>query len=208
VRPGDRVTVVDIKDTLRVLHPLNTDVAGARQAIGRISSGGNTALYGGLYLTLRQLATHRSDDGEVRRQAIVVLCDGDDTSSLIGFEDVMDLVKRSGVAIYTITLRSAVEMRSLIVRTRASAAAAEYSMKLLAQETGGRAFFPGAITELAGVYGTIADELARQYSIGYSPTNGTMDASYRRITVRVDRPDVRTRARAGYTAAAGAIAGR
>jgi Ca-activated chloride channel family protein len=208
IRPGDRVTVVDIKDTLRVLHPLNSDVAGAQEAISRLTASGNTALYNGLYLTLRQLATHRTDEGEVRRQAIVVLSDGNDTSSLVAFEDVMELVKRSGVAIYTITLRSALEMRSLLVRNRAAYAAAEYSMRALAQETGARAFFPADITELAGVYGMIAEELARQYSIGYAPTNATLDGTYRRITVRVDRPGVRTRTRAGYMAAAGSLATR
>jgi Ca-activated chloride channel family protein len=208
MRPEDRVTVVDIKDTLRVLHPLNSDGAGARQAIARLTASGNTALYNGLYLTLRQLTTHRSVNGEVRRQAIVVLSDGDDTSSLVAFDDVMELVKRSGVAVYTITLRSPLEEQRLLVRSRASSAAAEYSMRVLAQETGARAFFPAAITELAGVYSTIADELARQYSIGYSPTNARLDGTYRRITVHVERPGVRTRTRAGYMAAAGSLATR
>ena len=104
---------------------------------------------------------NRLADGEVRRQAIVVLSDGEDTSSLVGFDDVLELAKQSGVAVYTITLRSALST-NLFVRDRAAVARSEFSMKALAQETGARSFFPAAITELAGVYSSIAKELASQ----------------------------------------------
>lgn len=197
VRPGDRVTIVGIKDTVKILHPLNEDVAAARTAIGGIRAGGNTSLYNALYMTLKEMIKHRRTDGEVRRQAIVVLSDGDDTTSLIGFDDVMELAKQSGVAVYTITLRSPVVVRHLSTR-RAPQAQSEFSMKELAQETGARAFFPGDIKELAGVYGTIADELANQYLLGYSSSNSRLDGAYRRIEVRVERPGARTRTRTGY----------
>lgn len=200
VRPGDRVTVVDIKDAVRVLHPLDGNVAAARAAIQATTARGNTSLYNGLYLTMKQLMQHRAAATEVRRQAIVVLSDGDDTSSLVGYEDVMEMAKQSGVAIYTITLRSPSYARTVFTRDMASHAADEFSMKALAQETGARAFFPSAITELAGVYGTIAEELASQYSLGYTSSNPNRDGAYRRITVRVDRPGIRTRTRAGYIA--------
>jgi hypothetical protein len=74
-------------------------------------------------------------------------------------------------------------------------------MKALAQETGARAFFPTEISELAGVYASIAQELATQYAIGYSSKNPKLDGAYRRVIVRIaDKPGVRTRTRAGYTA--------
>jgi Ca-activated chloride channel family protein len=143
---------------------------------------------------------HRNAQGEVRRQAIVVLSDGEDTTSIVGFDDVMELAKRSGVATYTITLRSPFATNSL-VRDRASGAAADYAMKALAQESGARAFFPADIKELAGVYTVIAEELANQYLLGYSSSNGRADGTYRRVAVRVDRSGARTRTRTGYFAA-------
>ena len=74
-------------------------------------------------------------------------------------------------------------------------------MKALAQETGARSFFPMELSELSGVYASIAEELATQYAIGYSSKNPRMDGSYRRVIVRIaDQPGVRTRTRAGYTA--------
>jgi Ca-activated chloride channel family protein len=75
-----------------------------------------------------------------------------------------------------------------------------FAMKALAQETGARAFFPTSILELAGMYSAIAEELANQYVVGYVPKNARRDAAYRRIDVRIDRPGIRARTRAGYTA--------
>jgi Ca-activated chloride channel homolog len=78
---------------------------------------------------------------------------------------------------------------------------AEFAMKSLALETGAKAYFPAAVTDLAGVYGAIATELSAQYALGYTSTNGTRDGGYRRVSVRiVDRPGVRLRTRAGYIA--------
>jgi Ca-activated chloride channel family protein len=204
IRPGDRISVVGIKDAARVLHPLDENVTAARAAIHATTASGNTSLYNALYLTLRELMKHRRTDGEVRRQAIVVLSDGEDTTSIVGFDDVMELAKQSGVAIYTITLRSAFTT-DVLLRNRASAAAADYAMKALAQESGARAFFPVDIKELAGVYTLIADELANQYLLGYSSSNVRADGTYRRVAVRVDRPSARTRTRSGYFAVSNAM---
>jgi Ca-activated chloride channel family protein len=77
-----------------------------------------------------------------------------------------------------------------------------FAMKALPQETGARAFFPASILQLAGTYNAIAEELANQYVVGYVPKNVRRDASYRRIDVRIDRPGIRARTRAGYAAAA------
>jgi Ca-activated chloride channel family protein len=199
IRAGDRISVVGIKDTVRVLQPLDDDVTAARAAIRGTRASGNTSLYNALYLTLKELIKHRRTEGEVRRQAIVVLSDGEDTTSLVGFDDVMELAKRSGVAIYTITLRSPHAM-NVLLRDRASAAAADYAMKALALESGARPFFPADIKELEAVYNLIADELANQYLVGYSSSNARADGTYRRVEVRVDRAGIRTRTRNGYFA--------
>ena len=206
IRAGDRVTVVDIKDNVRVIHPLNEDASGARAAIMGTKAKGNTSLYNGLYMTLRELTKQHTSDGDVRRQAIVVLSDGDDTTSLVSYDDVNELARRSGVAIYTITLRSPFA-RNTLVRS-AGNAETEFSMKELSLLTGARAFFPTAITELAGVYGLIAEELATQYSLGYSPVNLRRDGTFRRIDVRIGRPGIRARTRTGYLTGDMAVATR
>jgi VWFA-related protein len=131
-----------------------------------------------------------------------VLSDGDDTASLISYDDLMDLAKQSGIAIYTITLRSKFLVTQAQQRGHSYFSQSEYGMKALAQETGARSFFPMDVSELHGVYSAIAEELATQYALGYSSKNPKLDGAYRRVIVRVtDRPGAQTRTRAGYLAA-------
>ena len=207
LRQDDRVIVVDIKDGAKIVAPLAGDVAAARQAILSTSAKGGTALYNGLYLTIKEMIRHRRSNDEVRRQAIVVLSDGEDTSSLMSFDDVMLLAKESGIAIYTIQLKSKHPTPAAIASRQKYFSQSEYAMKAFAQETGARAFFPAGIDELAGVYSVIADELASQYSLGYTSKNPKRDGAYRRVVVRVgDPPGARTRTRSGYFAARSAAA--
>lgn len=202
MRDGDRVMIVDIKDATRILQPLTGDVNAAIAAIRSTAAKGGTGLYNGLYLTLKELGNEHKMATEVRRQAIVVLSDGDDTTSLVSFDDVMDVAKRSGIAIYTITLRSPWMLQESTQTGHRYFSQSEYAMKALAQETGARSFFPTAIAALNGVYGSIADELASQYALGYTPKNPKKDGAFRRVLVQVmDRPGTRTRTRQGYMAA-------
>jgi Ca-activated chloride channel family protein len=107
----------------------------------------------------------------------------------------------AGIAIYTITLRSPYLVRMAAASGHRYFSESEYSMKALAQETGARSFFPAAISELSGVYGSIAQELASQYALGYTPKNPRRDGAFRRLTVRIaDHPGAAPRTRAGYIA--------
>ena len=122
----------------------------------------------------------------------MVLSDGDDTSSLLPYEEVLDLAKRSETAIYAIGLR---EQRSGV---RANFKEAEFVLKQLAQETGGRAFFPTSVQELSKIYEQISEELASSYSIAYSSKNPARNGAWRRIVVRIARPGLIARTRQGY----------
>lgn len=202
LRQSDRVMIVDIKDATKILFPLGDDFAAARTAIMSTVPSGGTALYNGAYLTLKELTKQRRANKDIRRQAIIVLSDGDDTASLVSYDDLMDLAKQSGTGIYTITLRSKYLVTQAAQRGHTYFSQSEFGMKALAQETGARSFFPSDIAELSGIYSAIAEELATQYALGYSSKNPRMDGSYRRVIVRIaDRPNTRTRTRAGYMAA-------
>lgn len=196
LRQGDRVAVLGIKDNTRTLHELDGDVQGACEAIRRTSASGSTALYNALYTTIRQMQKVHAADGEVRRQAIVLLTDGDDTTSLVTFDDLLVLAKQAGIAIYTIALRSPYPQIGLTNQKDSSES--EFAMKSLAQETGARSFFPTDISQLAGVYSLITQELSSQYTLGYTSNNPRRDGAFRRILVRVDEPNMRTRTRSGY----------
>jgi Ca-activated chloride channel family protein len=201
LRPDDRAIIVDIKDATKIMYPLGGDIEAAKKAILSTSPRGGTALYNGTYLTLKEMVKERRATSEVRRQALVVLSDGDDTASLVSFDDLMDLAKQSGIAVYTITMRSKYLVAQAASRGHSYFSQSEFGMKAIAQETGARSFFPTQLSELSGVYASIAEELATQYAIGYSSKNPKLDGSYRRVIVRIaDKPGIRTRTRAGYTA--------
>ena len=202
--PADRVLVVDIDDTARIVAPISSDLNAAKSAILRTSAHGGTALYNGLYLTLKELARQRRADADMRRQALVLLSDGDDTKSLVSLDDVMELAKQSGISIYTITLGAPGEYEQTAGGWHPTANRPEQGMKALAQETGARAFSTKQSEDLDGAYKTIGRELANQYALGYISTNPRRDGGYRRVVVRVlDRPGVQLRTRAGYLAPRG-----
>ena len=200
LRDGDRGAVVTFGDTVNVIEPLTSDRALLERAVKQAEPHGSTALNNALYVAMKHFARTAQSNGEVRRQAIAVLSDGEDTSSLISFDDVLAMARKSGVNIYTICLQNQYSPgRGESGRRYFSQS--DYSMKSLAQETGAASFFPQSVQELKGIYSGISDELSTQYSLGYAPSNPRPDGRFRRIVVRlIGHPEFRPRARLGYTA--------
>jgi Ca-activated chloride channel homolog len=202
LRNEDRGAIVTFGDNVNIAQPLTPDHARLEQAIAEAQAHGSTALNNALYVAMKQFARAAAQSGEVRRQAIAVLSDGEDTSSVIGFDDVLAMARKSGINIYTICLQNKYSV-SRPDASRKYFSESDFAMKTLAQETGAQAFFPQAVQELKGIYAAISDELENQYSIGYSPTNWHPDGRFRRIVVKVnEHPELRPRARLGYTAEA------
>ena len=196
LRTQDLSEIIAFDSRVVVLQTFTNSAGELEQAIRKTSPGGSTSLNNAVYIALKDLkkVVARSAD-EVRRQAVVVLSDGEDTSSLLPFEEVLDLAKRSETAIYTIGLK---------VDEGASNARgfreAEFVMRQFAQETGGRAFFPTQMPQLAGIYAQISDELSSQYTVGYTSRNPRRDGAWRRVVVRIDRPNAVARTKLGYFA--------
>jgi Ca-activated chloride channel family protein len=188
----DVAQIIDFDSQVQVLQGFTNDEALLEHAILRTDAGGSTSLYTAVYVALSEQRKVRPRENEtIRRQAIVVLSDGDDTSSLVDYQQVLDLAKRSEVVIYAIGLRTpgpAVQGFSQ----------SGYVLRQLSEETGGRVFFVENAVQLPAVYGQIADELSNQYSIGYTPTNTRRDGAWRTIQVRATPPGTVARTRLGY----------
>lgn len=197
LRDGDRGAVVGFADGVTVLQPLTTDRALLDSAVRQTTAKGSTALNNAVYIALKQFGQAAHGDSGVRRQAIVVLSDGEDTSSLVTFDDVLAVARKTGVNIYTVGLQSRIAA-ARVPATRKYFSDADLTMKQLARETGALSFFPHP-GDLKAVYGSIASELASQYSIGYVPANTRPDGRFRRIVVQVvTRPSLHPRTRQGY----------
>jgi Ca-activated chloride channel family protein len=198
LRPQDRGAVLSFADTVSVLQTLTSDRAALETAVRGTAAFGKTSLNNAVYVALKQFGAGARATGAVRRQAIVVLSDGADTSSLVSLDDVLAAARRSGVGIYTVSLQPHRE-RPVILAARDPAPASDYTMQALARETGARAFSP-LPAQLKGVYRSIATEVASQYSIGYVPKDARADGRFRRVIVQiVTKPGLRLRTRPGYT---------
>lgn len=196
LRPEDLGGLIDFDTRVQVAQPFTAEIARLEDAIRKTTAGGSTSLYNAIYIALKELKKVRArTELDLRRQAVVVLSDGEDTSSLVSYEEVLDLAKRSDTSIYTIALRDPAEAGSKGFNE------AEFVLRDLAQQTGARSFFPERVDDLAGVYDRIAEELASQYVLGYVSKNNKRDGAWRRIVVRVARPDATARTKQGYFAA-------
>ena len=202
LREDDRAAIVEFRETTTERQAMTGDRAAIEAALDRVSPSGGTALYTALYVALSELRSAARSD-RLRRQAIVVLSDGEDTTSLVGSEDVLERARRSGVAVYAIALHTPTSKHGTM-RPHGGGAPitrGEHALRRLAQETGGVAFFPSALRDLTGVYGVIAEELGRQYMIGYTPSGGAGEDAWRAVRVRLpSHPRARIRTRSGYYA--------
>jgi VWFA-related protein len=197
LQPNDIAQVIDFDSRVEVRQAFTGNQTDLITAIDRIGAGGSTSLHNAIYIALKELRKVRAvTEQDIRRQALVVFSDGEDTSSLVSFDEVLDLAKRSETSIYAIALRGP------DVQTKGFREA-EFVMKTLALETGGRSFFPAKIEDLSGVYSQIADELASQYTIGYTSKNPRRDGAWRRIDARVTRPNATARTKRGNYAPTG-----
>ena len=194
LKPDDVASIIDFNSQVRIIQGFTSDVPTLEKAIRSTQANGSTSLYNAIYVSLKELrkVPARTED-DIRREAIVVLSDGDDTSSLMPYEEVLDLAKRSETAVYTIGLRPA---QNDPIRTGFKEA--EFVLKELARETGGRSFFPTSVHELPKIYDQISQELSTLYSIGYSSRNPSRNGAWRRVVVQIARPGMVARTRQGY----------
>ena len=148
---------------------------GACAAIRRTSASGGTALYNALYTTIKQMQKVHSPDGEIRRQAIALFTDGDDTTSLVTFDDLLVLAKQAGIAIYTIVVEVAIS--AVWFDAARILWDSEFGDEIARAGAGARSFFPTDISQLAGVYSLITQELSTRTSLGYTSTNPKQDGA-------------------------------
>jgi len=199
LRPEDQAEVIDFDSRVTVLAPFTSSKPDLEKAIASVVPGGSTSLYTAVYIALRELKkTESRGTDDLRRRAVVVLSDGEDTSSLVAYDEVLEAAKRSETAIYAIGIRS--KDANAFGKGYGQA---DYALRQLTTQTGGRVFFPSSVDELKTIYALIAQELSSQYLVGYTSTNPKRDGSWRRLNVRATRPGATARTRMGYYAPGG-----
>ncbi len=193
LRPIDVASVSAFSGRSRVVQAFTGDMGALRRSLESITAGGATTLYDALYIAVAQTQRFVQRTPAIpRRQVVVVLSDGRDTTSLLPLEDVLERVRESGAAVYTIRLRPHVAFPVQDTNRGHD----EYVLRQMAEATGGRAFFVTTGAGLADAYAGIARELTSQYVLAY--TAGPGGERWRRIEVRVNREGSTLRAREGH----------
>jgi Ca-activated chloride channel family protein len=182
LRDEDRAMVIDFDDRVFLVEPLTSDREALKASVTSTQAIGGTSLYDAIHATYRVL---RDIDG---RKAVVVLSDGDDSSSRASFRRVLAEAKASNTLIYTIGLGSGIGGSGRSV------------LKDFAEYTGGRAFFVRKAQDLAGVYQRIAEELRSQFYLTYSTSVSEWDGRWVDLDVETTVPGHKVRARRGFFA--------
>jgi Ca-activated chloride channel family protein len=180
------MTLVDFDTEVRVARYGQPDFPRMVERIRNRKPDGWTALYDALGVYLDGAA---SEEG---RTILVLYTDGGDTRSTIGYGEMMNLVKASDVTIYAVGF----------LDHQPSSVKAEQRMRLqqIADATGGQAFFPMSMKEVEAAYDKVVAQIRAQYSLGYTSTNEKFDGRWRKVEIKVRRPDVRIQSRKGYFA--------
>jgi Ca-activated chloride channel family protein len=186
---AEDMTVVDFDTEVRVARYGQGDFARVVERIRTRKAEGWTALFDAMGVYLDGAA---DQDG---RKILVLYTDGGDTRSSLSFAETLDLLRASDVIVYAIGF----------LQNQPSSVRTEQRSRLLrfAELTGGQAFFPLSKDDLDGVYERIEREIKAQYSLGYVSTDARMNGSWRDVSIRVTRTDLKglkIRTRAGYFA--------
>jgi len=191
--PGDEVQVVEFGSRVLTLVEFTPNFTDVAKAIRSTTVEGTTALYNAIYISLKDLEAYPSN--QLDRRAIVVLSDGNDTQSVLRFDDVKEQARKSNIIIYAISLRAnAKDLKKKKYKN------AKYELDMLAEESGGVSYAPEKLDDLSGVYEEILEELKGQYTMGYVSTNTEHDGKWRHLQVLTAEPGTRVRTREGYYA--------
>lgn len=183
---AEDITLVDFDTEVRVTRYPQRDFARLVERIRMRKPDGWTALYDALGVYLD------GADGRGGRTILVMYTDGADSRSRLNFSEIMELLRASQVTVYAVGLLEHTGSMRHQLRMR---------MQQMVAATGGQAFFPTALKDLDAAYDKVLAEIRAQYLLGYASTNPARDGGWRKVEIRVKRPDVRLRSRKGYFAA-------
>ena len=163
----------------------------------RVVASRQTAMLDALYLA----ADYANKEGKNRRKAVLVVTDGLDNDSFYKFAEVVNHLREIDVQVYLIGFINDLDKEGGLFK-KSPKDKAEGLLNKLAEETGGKAFYPKELSEVHAIAQQISTDLRTQYAIGYSPSNAAKDGTFRAIKVQVNSGSRRlvARSRNGYTA--------
>jgi VWFA-related protein len=174
----------DIQTDLAQDFTNNVDLLN--QGIRKLRPGGGTALFDSLYKTCRDQMLTLQETGAVRR-ALILVSDGDDNYSRVEESDAIKMCQRADTIVYSIS-----------TNISPSKDKGDDVLKAISEATGGQAFYPVKLEDVAVGFRNVEEELRSQYHLVYRPANLKMDGSFRTIYLQANDPRYKVRAQKGY----------
>jgi Ca-activated chloride channel family protein len=217
-RGKDQAFAMTFDDEPQIIQAFTGDGGLLRDEINKTRAGGGTAVYDAIYeACAKQLSNPPrppGDQPDVVRRVMVLISDGDDNLSNHTRAEAIEMAQRTNVVIYTISTSTQWIQLSQTDPSKAAnrkmhLTEGDEILKDLAEETGGRAFFPYHVDDLNQSFQDIGDELRNQYTITYSPNNFVDNGKYHRIKIEIPSHNgYQVRARRGYFAKSRTSAGK
>src|SRR6185369_6492160 len=197
-RPGDEMSVIEFKDQPELLEEFTGDINDVVDTLNGLVASRQTAMLDALYLA----ADYANKEGKNRRKAVLVVTDGLDNDSFYKFGEVVNHLREIDVQVYLIGFINDLDKDGGLFK-KSPKEKAEGLLNKLAEETGGKAFYPKELSEVHTIAQQISTDLRTQYAVSYYPSNIKKDGTFRAVKVSVNSGSRRliARTRAGYTAA-------
>jgi VWFA-related protein len=182
----DRAFVEGFDIQTDVAQDFTNNVDLLNQGIRKLRPGGGTALFDALYKTCKDQMLTLQETGAVRR-ALVLVSDGDDNYSRVEESDAIKMCQRADTIVYSIS-----------TNISPSKDKGDDVLKAISEATGGQAFYPVKLEDVAIGFRNVEEELRSQYHLVYRPANLKMDGSFRTIYLQATDPRYKVRAQKGY----------
>ena len=190
IRPKfDQAFIVGFDATPEVTQDFTDSNEALSKGVRMLRPGGGTAMFDAIYFACRDKLAKQERTFATRR-ALIVLSDGDDNQSHVTREEAIEMAQRAEVIIYTIS-----------TNITNSHNEGDKILKYISETTGGRAFFPFQMQEVANAYAEIQEELRSQYALAYRPSGFSADGRFHTIQILAqNRKNLKVRSRRGYYA--------
>jgi Ca-activated chloride channel family protein len=180
----DTALVVQFNESIKGSSEFTGDTERLEQFVDALQAWGGTSLNDAIHYGLNRIRDQKG------RKALVVFSDGEDTTSQLKEQEVLDYARAVEASVYTVGIRGEGGLGARSPRG---------FLRKISKETGGEFFFPERVGDLTKVFQAIAEELHQHYLLAYTPKRGP-DGTFRKITLRAKRKDLEIRVRQGYFA--------
>jgi len=190
LKENDRAMLVEFNSSVKLLQDFTDDPGKLVNQVRKLRAGGDSALF--------DAVDRVCDEKMIRengRKAMIILSDGDDNGSSVGYKKAVEMALRAECTIFSVSVS-----KGGFFGTGDDTKKGDKTLQNLAKETGGKVFFPFKVEELEDAFRQINQELRSQYSIGYKSENSRRDGSYRKLEIKLRERNMDLNYRKGYYA--------